>query len=89
MVDPVVVPAGTSAATAVAAAGLPATGPKAVVVVRDSTGRLRDLDWTPEADTEVTPVAIDTPAVMNFSGGADVALRLYFSTRSARAPIGV
>ena len=36
--DPVVVPAGTTAADAVAAAGLPATGPKAIVVVRDPEG---------------------------------------------------
>jgi threonyl-tRNA synthetase len=59
--DPVVVPAGTTAADAVAAAGLPANGPRAVVVVRDADGRLRDLDWAPAADTEVTPVAIDEP----------------------------
>ncbi|MBB4745552.1 threonyl-tRNA synthetase [Actinoplanes octamycinicus] len=59
--DPLVVPAGTTAADAVAAAGLPATGPKAVVVVREADGRLRDLHWSPAADTEVTPVAIDTP----------------------------
>ena len=32
-------------------------GPKAVVVVRDPGGRLRDLDWAPELDTEVAPVA--------------------------------
>ncbi|MFC6564353.1 threonine--tRNA ligase [Actinoplanes utahensis] len=59
--DPLVVPAGTTAADAVAAAGLPAHGPKAIVVVREADGRLRDLDWAPAADTEVTPVAIDTP----------------------------
>jgi threonyl-tRNA synthetase len=59
--DPVVVPAGTTAADAVAAAGLPAAGPKAIVVVRDPAGRLRDLDWVPELETEVAPVAIDEP----------------------------
>ncbi|WP_430780148.1 threonine--tRNA ligase [Actinoplanes sp. G11-F43] len=59
--DPLVVPAGTTAADAVAAAGLPAHGPKAIVVVREAGGRLRDLTWAPAADTEVTPVAIDTP----------------------------
>ncbi|MBG0568311.1 threonine--tRNA ligase [Actinoplanes aureus] len=59
--DPLVVPAGTTAADAVAAAGLPAHGPKAVVVVREAGGRLRDLNWAPAADTEVTPVAIDEP----------------------------
>jgi len=59
--DSVVVPAGTAAADAVAAAGAPATGPKAVVVVRDPSGRLRDLSWVPEADTPVEPVTIDSP----------------------------
>ncbi|HEV8173881.1 MAG TPA: threonine--tRNA ligase, partial [Actinoplanes sp.] len=63
--DPVVVPAGTTAADAVAAAGLPAAGPKAIVVVRDPSGRLRDLDWIPELDTEVAPVAIDEPDGLN------------------------
>jgi threonyl-tRNA synthetase len=53
--------AGTTAAEAVAAAGLPTAGPKAIVVVRDPSGRLRDLDWAPEADTDATPVAIDEP----------------------------
>jgi threonyl-tRNA synthetase len=62
--DPVVVAAGTTAGAAVAAAGLPAHGPKAVVVVRDGD-RLRDLDWAPEVDTEVLPVAIDTPDGLN------------------------
>ena len=59
--DRVVVPAGTTCADAVAAAGLPTTGPKAVVVVRDANGGLRDLDWAPEADTEIEPVTIDSP----------------------------
>jgi threonyl-tRNA synthetase len=63
--DPVVVPAGTTAADAVAAAGLPASGPKAIVVVRDPAGRLRDLNWVPELDTDVTPVAIDEPDGLN------------------------
>ncbi|MBX6750030.1 MAG: threonine--tRNA ligase [Micromonosporaceae bacterium] len=61
MVDRVVVPAGTTASEAVKAAGLPLTGPKAIVVVRDETGRLRDLDWTPEVEVHVEPVAIDSP----------------------------
>ncbi|GGN83391.1 threonine--tRNA ligase [Actinoplanes lobatus] len=61
MADPLVVPAGTTAADAVAAAGLPAHGPKAIVVVREAGGRLRDLNWAPAADAEVTPVAIDEP----------------------------
>lgn len=59
--DPLVVPAGTTAADAVAAAGLPANGPRAIVVVREADGRLRDLAWAPAADTEVTPVHIDEP----------------------------
>ncbi|GGJ86137.1 threonine--tRNA ligase [Pilimelia anulata] len=59
---PVVVPAGTTGADAVAAAGLPLHGARAVVVVRDTDGTLRDLDWTPEADATVTPVRIDEPA---------------------------
>jgi len=61
VVDPVVVPAGTTAADAVAAAGLPTTGPHAIVVVRDPNGRLRDLAWAPEEETTVEPVALDSP----------------------------
>ena len=63
--DPVVVAAGTTGADAVAAAGLPASGPRAIVVVRDPSGQLRDLDWAPEVDTEVVPVAIDEPDGLN------------------------
>jgi threonyl-tRNA synthetase len=63
--DPVVVTAGTTAADAVVAAGLPTTGPKAVVVVRDADGRLRDLDWVPEADATVEPVRLDSPDGLN------------------------
>ncbi|MBF9132246.1 threonine--tRNA ligase [Plantactinospora sp. S1510] len=63
--DPVVVAAGTTAAEAVAAAGLPGAGPGAIVVVRDPDGRLRDLDWTPEADTPVEPVRLDSPDGLN------------------------
>jgi threonyl-tRNA synthetase len=59
---PILVRGGQSAADAVSAAGEPTTGPTAVVVVRDPAGRLRDLDWTPESDTEVEPVPIDSPA---------------------------
>jgi threonyl-tRNA synthetase len=55
-----VVPAGTTAQAAAEAAGLPLTGPTAVVVVRDAEGRLRDLEWAPDADAEVEPVAIDS-----------------------------
>jgi threonyl-tRNA synthetase len=59
--DRVVVPAGTTSADAVTRAGAPTTGPQAIVVVRDLSGRLRDLDWVPEADTEVDLVALDSP----------------------------
>ncbi|WP_092927309.1 threonine--tRNA ligase [Actinopolyspora alba] len=54
------VPAGTTAGDAVQQAGLPSKGPEAVVVVRDDEGRLRDLAWVPETDTEVAAVAADT-----------------------------
>ncbi|MCV7258105.1 threonine--tRNA ligase [Mycobacterium shimoidei] len=55
------VPAGTSAAAAVRDAGLPGRGaPDAVVVVRDADGKLRDLAWVPDADTEVVPVPANT-----------------------------
>ena len=58
---PIRVAAGTTAAAAVAEAGLPRRGaPDAVVVVRDADGKLRDLSWVPEADVEVTPVAANT-----------------------------
>ncbi|EUA34684.1 threonine--tRNA ligase [Mycobacterium xenopi 3993] len=55
------VPAGTTAAAAVQAAGLPSRGaPDAVVVVRDADGKLRDLSWAPEQDVDVVPVAANT-----------------------------
>ncbi len=60
-----VVPAGTTATEAVAAAGLPTNGPKAIVVVRDADGKLRDLDWTPDSDATVTPVPMDSPDGLN------------------------
>jgi threonyl-tRNA synthetase len=65
VVDPVVVTAGTTCATAIAAAGLPTSGPKAIVVVRDPEGNLRDLDWAPATDVSVEPVAIDSPDGLN------------------------
>jgi threonyl-tRNA synthetase len=55
------VPAGSTSASAIAEAGLPTTGPKAIVVVRDPSGQLRDLDWAPSADTEVEPVSLSDP----------------------------
>ena len=65
MTASVVVRAGTTAHDAVAAAGLPLTGPNAIVVVRDPSGQLRDLSWAPAEDTEVEPVAIDSPDGLN------------------------
>ena len=62
---PVVVPAGTTASDAIAAAGLPTSGPKAIVVVRDVDGVLRDLSWVPEADVQVEPVPMDSPDGLN------------------------
>ncbi|WP_090067107.1 threonine--tRNA ligase [Lentzea flaviverrucosa] len=55
-----VVPAGTTAGTAVREAGLPGKGPDAIVVVKDAEGHLRDLSWTPQVDVEVEAVAADT-----------------------------
>ncbi|NLU78724.1 threonine--tRNA ligase [Micromonospora sp. HNM0581] len=59
--DPVVVAAGTTAADAVTAAGLPSNGPRAIVVVRDPHGVLRDLDWRPAEETVVEPVTLESP----------------------------
>ncbi|MCX2952642.1 threonine--tRNA ligase [Lentzea sp. NEAU-D7] len=55
-----VVPAGTTAGTAVREAGLPGKGSDAIVVVKDAEGHLRDLSWTPQVDVEVEAVAADT-----------------------------
>jgi threonyl-tRNA synthetase len=63
--DRVAVPAGTTASDAVGAAGLPVAGPNAIVVVRDPEGRLRDLDWAPDADTAVEPVPMSSPDGLN------------------------
>ncbi len=53
--------AGTTAGAAARDAGLPGRGEtNAIVVVRDSEGRLRDLSWAPDVDVDVTPVAADT-----------------------------
>ncbi|SDZ87254.1 MULTISPECIES: threonine--tRNA ligase [unclassified Mycobacterium] len=58
---PIRVAAGTTAGAAVREAGLPQRGEvDAIVVVKDSDGRLRDLSWTPEVDVEVIPVAANT-----------------------------
>ncbi|WP_204766158.1 threonine--tRNA ligase [Lentzea nigeriaca] len=55
-----VVPAGTTAGTAVREAGLPGKGSDAIVVVKDAEGHLRDLSWVPQVDVEVEAVAADT-----------------------------
>ncbi|MHC1562687.1 threonine--tRNA ligase [Actinomycetospora sp. C-140] len=60
VLDSVRVTAGTTAGQAVREAGLPSSGPQAVVVVRDADGALRDLSWSPEGHTEIQPVAADT-----------------------------
>ncbi|MFD0559641.1 threonyl-tRNA synthetase [Stackebrandtia endophytica] len=60
-----VVAAGTTCADAIAEAGLPTTGPRAIVVVRTEDGRLRDLSWAPPQAVEVEPVAIDSPDGLN------------------------
>ncbi len=49
------VPAGESAGAAMRPLELPNKGPEAVVCVKDADGNLRDLAFTPETDTEVTP----------------------------------
>ncbi|MFC8180212.1 MULTISPECIES: threonine--tRNA ligase [Nocardiaceae] len=54
------VPAGTTAGTALRDTGLPNKGPDAIVVVRDADGKLRDLSWAPDGDAEVEPVAANT-----------------------------
>ncbi len=61
----ITVPAGTTSADAVVAAGLPTAGPKAIVVVRDASGALRDLDWVPDVDASVEPVALSSPDGLN------------------------
>ncbi|TCP41649.1 threonyl-tRNA synthetase [Tamaricihabitans halophyticus] len=60
-VPPVVVPAGTTAGTALREAGLPGKGPEAIVVVADGDGALRDLSWAPMVNSEVRPVPANSP----------------------------
>ena len=57
----VTVPAGTTAGQALRHAGAATTGPEAVIVARDAEGRLRDLSWVPEIDTEVEGVTAGSP----------------------------
>jgi len=59
----VAVAAGTTVADALAAAGVPLTGPSGAVVVRDlATDALKDLDWVPGEDAYVEPVPLDSGA---------------------------
>lgn len=88
---PVRVPAGTTAGAAVREAGLPSTGPQAVVVVRDATGVLRDLAWSPGADAEVEPVPADTEdgrAVIRHSAAHVLAQAVQQRHPEARLGIG-
>ncbi|HJQ02088.1 MAG TPA: threonine--tRNA ligase [Jatrophihabitans sp.] len=62
---PLPVAAGTSYGDAVREAGLPMSGPNAVVVVRDDAGTLLDLAGAPAADTTVEPVAMSSPDGLN------------------------
>ena len=55
------IPAGSTAGQAIRDAGLPTTGPQAVVVVRDADGRLRDLAWVPDQEAVAEPVPADSP----------------------------
>ncbi|HKY13328.1 MAG TPA: threonine--tRNA ligase [Microthrixaceae bacterium] len=58
---PVKVTAGTTCGAAVAAEGLPTSGPDAIVVARDGDGNLRDLSWAPDHDVEIEPVPMSSP----------------------------
>ncbi len=56
------VPAGTTAADALRAAGLDESGPAAAVVVRDvGSGELKDLAWAPDSAAEVEVVTAASP----------------------------
>ncbi len=64
------VAAGTTALDALRDAGVEVNGPAGAVVVRAADGALRDLDWVPEADTEVeavTAASTDGLAVLRHS----------------------
>jgi len=87
----IAVAAGTTCAQAVAAAGLPGTGPDAVVVVRGPDGVLRDLSWAPAAGTEVEPVAMssqDGLAVLRHSAAHVLAQAVQDLYTEARLGIG-
>ncbi|TQN43324.1 threonyl-tRNA synthetase [Blastococcus colisei] len=92
-VPPIRVPAGTTAMQALKDAGIPLKGPDGAVVVRDAvSGDLRDLAWTPEADTEVEPVpaaSADGRAVIRHSAAhvlAQAVQELFPGTRLGIGP---
>jgi threonyl-tRNA synthetase len=60
-VQTVAVAAGTTAFDALREAGCELSGPHGAVVVRDGAGVLRDLEWVPDSDVEVEPVAAQSP----------------------------
>jgi threonyl-tRNA synthetase len=53
--------AGTTAADALREAGTDLTGPSGAVVVRAPDGTLKDLEWAPDADTDVEVVTAASP----------------------------
>jgi threonyl-tRNA synthetase len=87
----IAVAAGTTCARAVAAAGLPMTGPDAIVVARGQDGVLRDLSWAPGADTECEPVPMSSPdglAVLRHSAAHVLAQAVQDLHPGARLGIG-
>jgi len=57
----VTVAAGTTALAALLEAGAQLNGPGGAVVVRAADGVLHDLDWVPEQDEDIEPVAASSP----------------------------
>jgi threonyl-tRNA synthetase len=60
-VQTVRVAAGTSAFDALREGGCELSGPHGAVVVRDPDGAVHDLEWVPDAEVEVEPVAAQSP----------------------------
>ncbi|MBV9594850.1 MAG: threonine--tRNA ligase, partial [Actinobacteria bacterium] len=61
-VSSVTVAAGTPAEQALREAGVELNGPTGAVVVREiGTGALHDLEWEPDASTDVEPVSASSP----------------------------
>ncbi len=59
--QPIAVTKGQRFTDAVTTAGLPTNGPNAIVVVKDNSGHLRDLDAVATNDCEITPVPMNSP----------------------------